>query len=142
MELIPWWIFTVKDLESVSPEEEKQAREIEKSLPLKIKTLGPTAPPKYFDPKEFVDKIKGYVDESVGLGWLTDPALTNNLKKKLDLAKSYIEADDPSQAEELLREFMQEIEQASSVQRTSEAYGLLYFNAKYLVEQLLFYGSS
>jgi hypothetical protein len=138
IELIPEWVFLVESEEDVTPEMQKGADEIEASLPFKTKTLGPTAPPapQYFDPKAFLEAIRSYVNESVTLGWLLDATLTSTLLSQLDQALSYINVNDPSKSKLVLQEFMTTIEQASSTQRTTEAYGLFFYNAQYLKNTL------
>lgn len=118
------------------PDDVEAAKQLVEKLAFHGKTLGPTAPPRYMDYKAFLETIRGYINESVTLGWLIDPSLTNTLKTYLDTAAAYIDANDPTQAKTALQEFMITIEQASSAQRTSEAQGLLYFNAKYLKDTL------
>lgn len=121
-----------------TPEESRAIiKEVKDKVAFKGKTLGPTAPPLYFDPKKFLNNtIRGYVNESVTLGWLIDPTLTNTILAKLDLARSFLDADEPTQAKAALNDFMTIIKDASATQRTTEAYGLLYFNAQYLITQL------
>lgn len=114
----------------------EQIQEVEDKVAFFGKTIGPTAPPRDMDFKAFLEAIRSYINESVTLGWLIDPTLTNTLKTYLDTTGAYIDANDPTQAKAVLQEFMSTIEQASSNQRTPEAQALLYFNAKYLKDTL------
>lgn len=136
IKLVPRWVLLVESEETVTPEEKQLAKQIKASLPFRTKTLGPTAPPSPFDPVKFLKTIRGYINESATRGWLIDPSLTSTLLAKLDTAESFLNANDPSKAKITLQEFMTNISEAQSTQRTTEAYGLLYFNAKYLREQL------
>ncbi len=133
-EIEPKWLYIAEG--SISGEEEDLADQIEDSLIFHTKTLGPTALPRFLDPKDFLNTVRSYKDESVQLGWLMDAALTTALKSQLDRAYAFVDANDPSSAKLVLQEIMTAIEQASSTQRTSEAQALLYFNAKYLKDWL------
>src|SRR3989338_1341734 len=134
IEIEPWWIMVEEG--PASEEGADIARSIEESLIFHTKTLGPTALPRFLDPKDFLNTVRSYIDESVQLGWLMDAALTTALKSQLDRAYAFVDANDPSSAKLALQEFMTAVEQASSTQRTSEAKDLLYFNAKYLKDWL------
>ncbi len=101
-----------------------------------LKTIGPTAPPRVFIPINFIEVINNYVNESVTLGWLINTALIIALQADIDAIRSFIEANDPSSAKTALSHFMTLLDEASSSQRTAEAYGLLFYNAKYLFDKL------
>lgn len=132
MEVEPFWIFVSEG--DATPEDEQAAIEIEKSIIFHTKTIGPTAPP--FDLRDLLEKIFGYIDESVALGWLIDPSLTDTLRAELNTARSYIEVNDPSSAKSALQRFMTALDSSSSAQRTAEAYSLLFYNAQYLKNKL------
>ena len=104
------------------------------------KTIGPTAPPVdsegAFNSMALLKKIDGYVNESVSLGWLTDAALADALRAKLAAAVQFMEADDGTQAKAKLIEFITLLDNSTASQRTSEVYGLLYYNAKYVRDYL------
>lgn len=117
----------------ITPE---QIQAVEDKVAFKGKTLGPTALSRFLSPRDFVDTIRDYVNQCVALAWLTDPALASTLLSQLDAARAAIDANYPSRAKPFLQQFMTSIEQAGPQQRTSEALGLLYFNAKYLNETL------
>jgi hypothetical protein len=134
IEIEPWWIFMEEG--SASEEGAKIAREIEESLKVKKKTIGPTAPPSAISFMVFLETIMSYLDESVDLGWAIDMDLVSSLQSKLEDARSFIEADDPTKAKVALGEFMDLIENATPTQLTSEGRGLLFYNANYLKEAL------
>ncbi|MBW2311639.1 MAG: hypothetical protein JRF35_11295 [Deltaproteobacteria bacterium] len=134
IEIEPWWIFMEQG--SASEEGASIAREIEESLKVKKKTIGPTAPPSALSFIVFLETIEVYLDESADLGWAVDAALINFLLGKLGDARSFIEADDPTKAKVALGEFMDRIENATPTQLTPEGRGLLFYNAKYLKEAL------
>lgn len=115
-EIEPWWIFYKKG--SASEEDAVLAREIEESLKFITKTIGPTAPPRALSFIVFLENIEDYIDESVTLGWIIDSALVSTLQAKLDTARSFIQADDPTKAKLALGEFMDLVGQASPSQLT------------------------
>jgi hypothetical protein len=100
------------------------------------KTIGPTVPPRIFIPLDFLNTIQPYINESITLGWLIDSTLVSTLHAELNKARSYIEANDPSSAKSALQRFMTALDNSTSTQRTTEAYGLLYYNAQYLKNKL------
>jgi len=134
IEIQPWWILQIQDF--ASDESAAIGRATTKSLKFRTKTIGPTAPPQDLIPLQFLDTIQGYMDESVTLGWLRDPALVNTLRAKLNSVRSFIQANDPSSAKIALGEFMNLITQSTASQLTPEARGLLFYNAQYLKDQL------
>jgi hypothetical protein len=134
IEIEPWWIFMEEG--SASEEGAKIAREIEESLKVKKKTIGPTAPPSALSFMVFLESIEVYLDESVDQGWLLDSALANALQAKLEDTRSFIKADDPTKAKVTLGEFMDLIENAEASKLTSEGRGLLFYNAKYLKDSV------
>jgi len=121
---------------SASEEGAKIAREIEESLKVKKKTIGPTAPPRDLSFMVFLETIEVYLDESMDLGWVIDIALASALQSKLEAVRSFIEAEDPTKAKLALGEFMDLIENAEASKLTSEGRGLLFYNARYLKEAL------
>lgn len=134
IEIEPWWIFMEEG--SASEEGAKIAREIEESLKVTKKTIGPTAPPSALSFIMFLETIEVYLDESVDLGWALDTGLVSALQSKLEATRSFIEADDPTKAKLAMGEFMDLIESADPTQLTSEGRGLLFYNARYLKEAL------
>jgi hypothetical protein len=135
IEIQPWWMM-MRD-EEANEESTTIGRATTKSLKYTTKTIGPTAPPMELNPIPFLDVIKGYIDECVTLGWLTDSTLASALKAKLDAARSSLQVDDdPSSAKVALSELMELINRSTSSQLTSEARGLLFYNVQYLKNEL------
>ena len=134
IEIQPWWIMAVN--EEATDEDANIGRATIKSLKYTTKTIGPTTPPRDFNARDFLDIIKGYIDESVTLGWIIDSTLAASLKTNLDSARSLIETDDTSSAKVSLGEMMDLINNATSSQLTSEARGLLFYNIKYTKDAL------
>lgn len=137
----PDWVFMVDDLEAVTPEEEKRAHEVEDEIRFVTKTVGPFAPPRDIDGNLDVrnmltSKIYPYISQSSRLGWITDPELATALKSKAVEILQSVRDNDISQAITGLDAFIGLLDDSSSAQRTSDAYGLLYFNAKHVRDYL------
>jgi hypothetical protein len=130
IEIQPWWIMVLDD--EASEKDADIGLATEESLKFTTKTIGPTSPPMELNPIPFLDVIKGYIDECVTLGWLSDSVLVSALKGKLDSAHSFIQADDPSSAKVALGEIMNLINLSTSSQLSPEARGLLFYNTQYL----------
>lgn len=136
IELIPEWVFLVEDHEAITPEMQQKADEIEASLPYKTKTLGPTAPPADFKPVSFIDYIIFMKHEAFTLGWITNQGIEQSLDAKLENAKMEIAQGNTNTAKNILAAFISEVEAQKDKHLTSEAYGLLKYNAQYLIEKL------
>ncbi|MFQ5443685.1 MAG: CARDB domain-containing protein, partial [Nitrospinales bacterium] len=134
VEIEPAWTYVGE----ATYEATRIAIEIEEQLKVRKKTIGPTAPPgdASLNFLALQERIVGYIDESITLSWLTDTTLANSLRAKLTAARQFMDADDGTQAKAALGEFMTLLDNSSAAQRTNEAYGLLYFNAKYLKDRL------
>ena len=134
--------FWVEPELEISPYEISVEEEIAFSyrVSFKGKTIGPTAPPVdsegVFNPKTLFEMIAGYMDESVTLGWLIDNTFIIDLYAKLDAVRQAMDNNNPSLAKIKLGEFMALLDSSSASQRTSAGYGLLYFNAKYLLDNM------
>ena len=134
--ILPDWVYMVEDLEAVTPEEEKRANEVSEEIRFYTKTVGPTAPPinvhGNFLPNALLMDIGNYVYEARNLGWITDAALYDKLFAKYLEAKQAIDSDFPYQVVAVMDEFITLLNGSTDAQRTNEAYGLLYYNAKYM----------
>jgi len=132
----PAWVFMVDDLEAVTPEEEKRAHEVPEEIRYHMKSIGPTAPPvdmhQNFTPKALLLDIGNYVYEARNLGWITDAALYDNLFTKYLEAKQAMHDNNLGQVIAVMGEFIDILNDSTASQRTSDAYGLLYYNAEYL----------
>ncbi len=129
----------------IPPEEGTSTNEIIRATRDKVafkgKTIGPTAPPGNSDgvfiPKMLLENISKYLTISLNLGWLNNPALTSDLRSKLDEIRHAMQANnDPTQAKVKLGEFIDTLDQADPVAYTPEGYGLIYYNAKYLLDNM------
>lgn len=122
-----------------------KARQLRDSLIFSTKTVGPTAPPADFVPKEFLNYLISLLHDSRDLGWVKEDKAQEKLLKQLLKAKRDLEKDKTANAVKELKKFVEEVEDSSCREfhcrdrrkaLTSEAYALLYFNGQYLIEQL------
>lgn len=101
----------------------------------KGQTLGPIDPPETFDPLSFIDNIITYKEESVELGWISDPGVSDSLNQKLANARKLIESDKPS-AKNLLQALLNELDAQKGIHIKDEAYYLLKYNVLYLIDRM------
>lgn len=134
IEIEPWWIYVSEG--PATKEGTKQAREIEKNITFKTKTLGPTAPPADFKATSFIDYIISMKHEAFSLGWITNKGIENSLDAKLENAKMEIMQGNNNTAKNILEAFINEVEAQKDKHLTSEAYGLLKYNVEYLIGRL------
>ncbi len=111
----------------------------QESLGYLTKTIGPTAPPAAFIPLKFKQQIQDYVNQSVTLGWLKDANLTQQLNGLLTQINQALQQEQYVDAQTLLQQFMQLVKNSTPAQRTAEAEGLLYYNAKFFYERIIDY---
>jgi hypothetical protein len=109
---------------------------LEENVKWSGKTIGPTAPPKVFVASDFINNLISLKDQSLSLGWIKEKGVANSLDVKLNDAKKKIAAGDNKTAKNILSAFQNELQAQNGKQVSSEAYALLYYNAKYLIEHL------
>lgn len=109
------------------------------------KTIGPTAPPADFKPLDFLNSIINMKHEAYKLGWIKNEGILKSLDAKLENAKKDIEKGNTRSAKNTLKAFINEVEAQgcesyencpAGKHLTSEAYGLLKYNAQYLIDHL------
>ena len=98
-------------------------------------TLGPVEPPEVFDPLSFIEKIIAYKEEARQLGWIDDPAVITSISQKLNNARDFIYNDRPS-AINLLNALLGELDAQRGQHVNDEAYFLLKYNVKYLLDRI------
>lgn len=121
-------------------------RQLENSLIFHAKTVGPVAPPAGFDPIDVIDHIIDMQNEAVSLGWITGSGNVKSLGRKLENAKIELVAGDRKGAGNILNAFLGEVDAQGCLtyddvcpegkQITPEAYSLLMFNVKYMIERI------
>lgn len=122
-----------------------QMKQDEENAKYKGKTIGPTAPPADFKPVDFLNSIINMKHEAHKLGWIKNEGIVKSLDAKLENAKKDIEKGNTRSAKNILKAFINEVEAQgcesyencpSEKHLTSEAYGLLKYNALYLIDHL------
>ncbi len=98
-------------------------------------TIGPTAPPA-FTPLQFNQLLQEYVSQCVTLGWLKDATLTQQLNNYLAQSATAIKENRLSDAQNIITQFMNAVQNSNLSQRTTEAHGLLYYNAKHFQQEI------
>ncbi len=99
-------------------------------------TIGPKAPPKVFDGNSFIDYLIALVNQSRTQGWIDNDGITNSFLAKLKNVQVKLASRDNNTAKNVLGAFLNDVQAQNGKHLTSEAYALLYFNGKYLVDHL------
>lgn len=100
------------------------------------KVIGPKAPPKVFKASDFSQYLSSLLEQSSKLEWVKDSGILKSLEAKLDQIRKKIDAGDKKAAKNVLSAFLAEVEAQNGKHLTSEAYALLKFNGKYLLDHL------
>jgi hypothetical protein len=116
--------------------DDKLLEALESSLLWHGKTVGPRAPPRALDSKQFVDYLYLLNEQSAELKWIKRPELQQTLEQQLKAIKSRLVAKDPKQAKKLLTSFLQFVRDQNGSGVTPEGFALLYYNAQYLADHL------
>lgn len=107
-------------------------------------TLGPKPPPKDFVPVEFLNYLIALLHDSRQLGWVREKDEHQKLLKTLLGAKRRLERNEPGKAAHRLEKFVERVEKDAcrdfrcrkEMALTSEAFALLFFNGRYLLDRL------
>lgn len=107
-------------------------------------TVGPKAPPQHFVPLEFVNYLITLLHDSRQLGWVREKEEHQKLLKTLLGAKRRLERNEPGKAAHRLEKFVERVEKDAcrdfrcrkEMALTSEAFALLFFNGRYLLDRL------
>ncbi len=99
-------------------------------------TIGPSDPPTPFIPLNFLDTLISFKHRSVSLGWINNKGIANSLDSKLDNAKKKFSSGNMKEVKNILNAFLNEVEAQKGKYLSSEAYALLKYNAKYLIDSL------
>ncbi len=123
----------------------EQIKEVKDKVAFKGKTLSPTAPPANFVALDFLTYLIDLKHQAAGLGWITNPGVEDSLDVKLDQVKAKLQAGDTKTAANQLSAFLNEVSAQGCESYDNcptgkhllpEAWGLLYFNGKYLLDKL------
>jgi hypothetical protein len=103
---------------------------------VQLKTVGPIDPPATFSAESSIQNLIALVTQSRSQNWIDNDGIMTSFKAKLDTAKTKIAAGDAKTAKNVLGSFLNDVQAQNGKHLTSEAYALLYFNGKYLVDHL------
>lgn len=105
-------------------------------LPKTVQTIGPSNPPSPFDSLKFLDTLKSYTTRSRSLGWIGDQTTTAKYTTFCDSAKAQLQRGDVRKTRASLDSATANAQRDSGNVLTSEAYALIFFNAKFLLSRL------
>ncbi|HAR41399.1 MAG TPA: hypothetical protein DCS07_02010 [Bdellovibrionales bacterium] len=103
---------------------------------VKQKTVGPIDPPASFNHGSLIQNLILLVSQARLQGWIDNDGIENSFTVKLNNAQSKISAGDMKTAKNVLGAFMSDVQAQNGKHLSAEAYALLYFNAKYIVDHL------
>lgn len=103
-----------------------------KSLDSASLTLGPSGA----DLGSFAhwNRLRDDLTKAVQLGWFPDAALANALATQLSSARAALDQQDLYLVHQRLATLLATISKSTPVQRTTEGYGLVYFNVKAMID--------
>jgi hypothetical protein len=99
-------------------------------------TLGPKDIDTPFIPTNFLDTLRNYTQRSLELGWIINQATADKYDSLFNTAKTLLEGNHIPYVESTLQTVLEEVDEDSSGNITSEAYALLRYNTEYLLENL------
>lgn len=102
---------------------------------VKQKTVGPVDLPTTFNAASFIQTLITLVNQSRTRGWIDNDGIANSLRAKLNTANSKVTGDSKT-AKNVLGAFLSEVQSQNGKHLSSEAYALLFFNGKYLLDSL------
>ncbi|MBI1824440.1 MAG: hypothetical protein HYR80_10060, partial [Nitrospirae bacterium] len=128
--------FEQTPVDEATSENLERIKQIEGSIVVQQKTIGPTAPPQNFVALDFTNYIISLRGESQAQRWILQPDILPALDSKLNTVKNSLIAGDNAIAYSSITDFINEVESQKNIGLTSEGYALLKFNAIYLRDQL------
>jgi hypothetical protein len=99
-------------------------------------TIGPVNPPANFDASVTIQSLISFTNQSRAVGWIDDNGILTSLLAKLNSAKTKLASGDNKTAKNEIGAFLSDVQAQNGKHLTSEAYALLYFNGKFLVDHL------
>ncbi len=128
----PEWVFMVADHDAVTLADREAAGQIEQNIKYQTVTLGPSG----VDRGSFAhwNLLRDDLARAIQLGWFPDAALANALTAQLANARAALDARDLYLTHQRLDVLLATISASTPAQRTSEGYGLMYFNVKAIIE--------
>ena len=134
MQVVPFWVFLVDNVEAVAPEQEAQAREVEKAIIFHTFSLGTSA----HTPGTFAhwDQVRDDLNQAIQLGWVPDHTLATALVTQLASARQALDATDGTLAKTRLQTLIQTVTQSTPAQRRREIFDLMFLNTQRLAQNL------
>ena len=128
----PEWVFMVADHDAVTLADREAAGQIEQDIKYQTVTLGPSG----VDRGSFAhwNLLRDDLARAIQLGWFPDAVLANALSTQLAAAREALETRDLYLTHQRLNALFATISASTPAQRTSEGYGLMYFNVKAIIE--------
>ena len=105
---------------------------IEESCNYHGTTVGPVAPRSPLDSLAFLDTLRSYSARAFSLGWISNQAIADKYKTLFDSVKTQLSRGNAQKARATLDAIMVRARGDAGSALTSEAFALIYFNAKYL----------
>ncbi len=133
-EIMPLWMHIVDNHDNVTDAEKAAAAQIEQDIILKTVTLGPSETT--IGSHAHWNQLRNDLVRANQLGWISDPALANNLTNQLALARQMLDAKDSYAAKILLQPMLDAINQSTPSQRTSEGFALIQLNVQSLIDNM------
>ena len=99
-------------------------------------TISPHDPPDSLIHLDFLDTLLNYNQRSLELGWITNQATADKYDSLFTQAKTLLEGNHIPWVDSTLHTVLQEVDEDSSGNITSEAYALLRYNTQYLAKHL------
>jgi hypothetical protein len=99
-------------------------------------TLVPAEVIEPFIPLNFLDTLINYNQRSLELDWITNQTTADKYDSLLTTAKTLLEGNHIPWVDSTLQTVLEEVDEDSSGNITSEAYALLRYNTEYLLENL------
>lgn len=127
MYVIPYWVFDVGENNEPTEAEDEQAYQVEQSLVLTVKAVGPSwVPPGTFG---HWDQLQADVATAGQLGWIPDAAFAQNVQNQLQAARADFQAGYADYATvTAIKNLLATVTSASPGQLSPDGYNLLYFN--------------
>ncbi len=128
----PKWVFMVADHDAVTEADREAAGQIEQDIKYQTVVLGPSG----VERGNFAhwNLLRDDLARAIQLGWFPDAGLASALTTQLAAAREALETRDLYLTHQRLNVLLATIAAATPTQRTSEGYGLMYFNVKAIIE--------
>jgi len=99
-------------------------------------TIIPKDPPDPFIPLNFLDTLINYNQHSFQLDWIANQATADKYDSLLNTAKTLLEGNHIPWVDSTLHTVLEQVDEDSTSNLTSEAYALLRYNTEYLLDNL------